>query len=125
MRYAVIGSGSCGNSYIFKTKNSGFVVDNGYSFSEFRRRAEAFGFNIKDIKFIFLTHVHGDHLRGVEALSNKLEIPVFTAENLDVSQWVTKGFFKQVGIIPGQDYCLDDFSFTVFPTFHDAPNSVG
>lgn len=125
MRYAVIGSGSCGNSYIFKTARSCFVVDNGYTFSEFRRRAEVFGFNIKDIKFIFLTHVHGDHLRGVEALSKKLEIPVFTAENLDVSQWVTRGFFKQIGITPGQSYNLDDFSFTVFPTFHDAPDSVG
>ena len=125
MKYAVIGSGSCGNSYIFKTNKSGFVVDNGYSCSEFRRRAEAFGFDIKDIKFIFLTHVHRDHIAGVETLSNKLRIPVFTAENLDVSQWVTKGFFKQIGITPGQTYNLDDFSFTVFPTFHDAPDSVG
>ena len=125
MKYAVIGSGSCGNSYIFKTAESGFVVDNGYSFAEFRRRAEAFGFDIHDIKFIFLTHVHRDHIAGVETLSNKLKIPVFTAENLDISQWVTKGFYKQIGITPGQSYSLDDFSFTVFPTFHDAPDSVG
>ena len=125
MRYAVLGSGSCGNSYIFKTKNSGFVVDNGYSLAEFRRRAEAFGFDIRDVKYIFLTHIHTDHLKGVETLSQKLGIPVFTAENLDVSQWIAKGFCKQIGITPGQSYSLDDFSFTVFPTFHDAPDSVG
>ena len=125
MRYAVIGSGSCGNSYIFKTKKSGFVVDNGYSFSEFRRRAEAFGFNIKDIKYIFLTHIHRDHVAGVETLSNRLGIPVFTAENLDLGEFCRKGFFKRIDITPGQTYSIDDFSFTVFPTFHDAPDSVG
>ena len=125
MRYAVIGSGSCGNSYIFKTKKSGFVVDNGYSFSEFRRRAESFGFNIKDIKYIFLTHIHRDHVAGVETLSNRLGIPVFTAENLDFGEFCRKGFFKRIEITPGQTYSIDDFSFTVFPTFHDAPDSVG
>ncbi len=125
MRYAVLGSGSCGNSYIFKTASSGFVVDNGYSFAEFRRRAEAFGFDVRNIKYIFLTHVHSDHLKGVETLSNKLKIPVFTAENLDLTSCTKKGFFKQVGITPGLSYNLDDFSFTVFPTFHDAPDSVG
>jgi len=124
MRYAVLGSGSCGNSYIFKTKESCFVVDNGYSFSEFRRRTQAFGFDINDIKFIFLTHIHSDHLKGVETLSNRLEIPVFTAENLDLAKWVSRGFFKHVGVTPGLSYSLDDFSFTVFPTFHDAPDSV-
>ena len=125
MRYAVIGSGSCGNSYIFKTNKSCFVVDNGYSFSEFRRRAEAFGFDIRDIKYVFLTHIHRDHVAGVETLSQKLGIPVFTAENLDVSGCVRKGFYKQIGLTPGLSYNLDDFSFTVFPTFHDAPDSVG
>ena len=125
MRYAVLGSGSCGNSYIFKTASSSFVVDNGYSFAEFRRRAEVFGFDISAIKYIFLTHIHRDHIAGVETLSNKLKIPVFTAENLDLTGCTKKGFFKRVGITPGLSYNLDDFSFTVFPTFHDAPDSVG
>ena len=125
MRYAVIGSGSCGNSYIFKTARSCFVVDNGYTFSEFRRRAEVFGFDIRDIKYIFLTHVHTDHIKGVDMLSRKLGIPVITAENLDLSRCVGKGFFQQREVKPCTTYLLDDFSFTVFPTFHDAPNSVG
>jgi phosphoribosyl 1,2-cyclic phosphodiesterase len=124
MRYAVLGSGSCGNSYIFKTARSSFVVDNGYTFSEFRRRAEAFGFDIRDIKYIFLTHIHGDHLKGVEVLSQKLGIPVITAENLDLSKYVFKGFFQHKEMKPDSTYLLDDFSFTMFPTFHDAPNSV-
>ena len=125
MRYAVLGSGSCGNSYIFKTARSCFVVDNGYTFSEFRRRAEVFGFDIRDIKYIFLTHTHTDHLRGVETLSHRLGVPVITAENLDLSKCVGKGFFQQKEVKPSTTYLLDDFSFTVFPTFHDAPNSVG
>ncbi len=125
MRYAVLGSGSCGNSYIFKTARSCFVVDNGYTFSEFRRRAEVFGFDIRDIKYIFLTHIHTDHLKGVELLSHKLGVPVITAENLDLSKCVGKGFFQQKEVKPSTTYLLDDFSFTVFPTFHDAPNSVG
>ena len=39
--------------------------------------------------------------------------------------FVKNGFYRRVDITPGLTYNLDDFSFTVFPTFHDAPNSVG
>ena len=125
MRFAVVGSGSCGNSYIFKTVGSGFVVDNGYSCLEFCRRAKALGFDPSDVKYIFLTHVHRDHIAGVEKLSRKFEIPVFVAEKLYLTGFVKNGFYRRVDITPGLTYNLDDFSFTVFPTFHDAPNSVG
>lgn len=124
-KYAVVGSGSCGNSYIFKTAESGFVVDNGYSFSEFSRRIKSMDFDIRDIRYIFLTHNHKDHISGMEILSRKLQIPVFVAENLDLSGSLKEGFFRTIEVTPGNTYRVDDFTFTVFSTTHDAPCSVG
>lgn len=124
-KYAVIGSGSCGNSYIFKTGSSCFVVDNGYSFSEFSRRAGSMGFDVSSIRYIFLTHNHRDHISGVESLSRKLKIPVFVSEKLDLSDSVKKGFYGRIDVRPGHSYSVDDFSFSVFSTFHDAPAPVG
>ena len=124
-RYAVIGSGSCGNSYIFETDSSCFVVDQGYSFSEFSRRARSMGFDVNKIKYVFVTHNHRDHTCGVEVMSNALRIPVFASREDDFSEVVKKGMFCRVDVNCGETYTLDDFSFTVFKTFHDDPASVG
>jgi len=125
VKFAVVGSGSCGNSFIFKTARSCFVVDNGYSFSEFARRIRTMDFDISDIRYIFLTHIHKDHVSGIETLSRRLEVPVFVAENLDLSSCLKEGFFRTIEVTPGNTYKADDFSFTVFSTCHDAPCSVG
>ena len=119
MRYGIVGTGSSANSYIFEAQSGLYIIDNGFSLKEFKSRVSKLGFNYTDIKGIFLTHNHGDHMKGVSSLSKDLEIPVYAHKFL-------KGdFFKHIKIEPEQHYTLDGMDVMPFELSHDAPNSIG
>ena len=78
LRYAVLGSGSSANSYIFEYNGFGIIIDNGFTCKQAIERATNLGFDTANVKYIFLTHLHDDHFRGIEVLSRKLRAPVVT-----------------------------------------------
>ena len=51
------------NNYILETPAGYLVIDTGYAggFDKFLRRLKAKSIALNDIKYIFLTHAHGDH----------------------------------------------------------------
>lgn len=119
MRYAIVGSGSSANSYIFEAGDNLYVIDNGFSLREFKRRVKELGFDYTKIKAVFLTHIHSDHLKGVGPLSRDLEIPVYT--HLE-----TEGdFYIHKGIEPEKHYKFDGLNIMPFNLSHDAPNAIG
>ena len=118
-RYAIVGSGSSANSYIFEVGNELYVIDNGFSLKQFKIRVAGLGFEYTKIKAVFLTHIHSDHLKGVSKLSWDLEIPVYTHIDTDGD------FFKQVGIEPGKHYKIGNLDIMPFDLSHDAPNALG
>lgn len=123
-RYGVIGSGSKANSYIFSYNDFAVVIDNGYSLRQFSLRAEALGFDVQKIKFIFLTHYHSDHFKGVERLSKKYNIPVVVHERLTGEKFL-QGCENLLHIMEDKEYSVEDFTFFPFRTFHDAAFSLG
>lgn len=119
IRYAVVGSGSSANSYIFEAGEDLYVIDNGFSLKQFKKRVEELGFKYTSIKAIFLTHTHSDHLKGVGALSRDLEIPVYAHMDL------REDFYIHKGIEPHKHYILNDLNIMPFELSHDAENSLG
>ena len=124
LKYAVLGSGSSANSYIFEYRDTSFFVDNGFSCKAAMDRAVSLGFDLSKVQCIFLTHDHHDHFKGVELLSRKVHAPVVTHNQLNLRRKVKKNLYKQIGIEPGRRFSRDDFSFQAFPTSHDAEHSV-
>lgn len=118
MRYAVIGSGSSANSYIFEVGESLYVIDNGFSLKQFKARVAELGFNYTKIKAVFLTHIHSDHSKGIGALSRDLEIPVYAHINVEGD------FYSHIGIEPDQHYIIDELNIMPFELSHDAPDSI-
>ena len=53
------------------------LVDAGISCRETVLRLERSGLSVKNVKAIFISHEHSDHIRGVEVLSRKYRIPVY------------------------------------------------
>lgn len=123
-RYGVIGSGSKANSYIFSYNDFSIVIDNGFSLRQFKLRAAELGFDLDHIKFIFLTHSHSDHVKGVERLSSAYDIPVVVHQRI-TGQSFLKGCKNLLHIIEEKEYVLEDFSFLPFKTYHDAAHSLG
>ena len=104
LKYAVLGSGSSANSYIFEYGDFAIIIDNGFSAKQAVERALMLGFNPENVKYIFLTHSHDDHFRGIEVLSRKLRAPVVMHEKLNVKKKLKTHFYKRRDILPGPFY---------------------
>lgn len=81
MRFASLGSGSEGNSWLFEcglTVNpTRLMVDCGFAVKETVGRLERVGLNPADVDAIVVTHEHGDHIGGVFKFSRKFGTPVY------------------------------------------------
>lgn len=124
-RFAVLGSGSAANGYIFEYNGFSILIDNGYTLTEFRRRMKLLGYNESDLSFIFLTHHHSDHFKGVEPLSLEMNIPVVTHRNMPLEKHCKKKGLQRLDIEPGRDYSFEGMEFRCFETSHDAHSSIG
>lgn len=125
MKYAVLGSGSSANAYVFESGDSSYLFDNGFSCRELTRRAAAAGFDLSRLKYIFLTHVHSDHLKGVASVSRKYAVPVAYHEELPLHDYLAGGIFAGYTMEEGRTYEFGPLSLRPFRTSHDAPYSLG
>ncbi len=125
MRFAVLGSGSNANSYIFEDETFGFLIDNGFSLKEMMYRARELEYDVEKLHFILLTHTHEDHVRGAGQLSRKLGIPVVMHKNTSRKAVRRIDPHSVLEIVPGETYSYGGLSFIPFSTYHDADHSVG
>ena len=130
IRFAVLGSGSSGNSYLFSTDRSSVLVDAGFSLKELRRRAALATLDFETVKGLCLTHMHPDHNRGAGVFARKTGMPVHVHGNLvthSVPEFTALGVPEHLirTFEPGRPFVAGDFVITAFPTSHDSPHSVG
>ncbi|MEO7266302.1 MAG: MBL fold metallo-hydrolase, partial [Ferruginibacter sp.] len=75
-----LNSGSNGNCYYIGNNHEAVLVDAGLSCRETEKRMHRLGLQMKTVKAIFVSHEHGDHIRGVEVLAKKYDLPVFISD---------------------------------------------
>jgi len=71
------------NNYIIKTSKGYIVVDTGYAgnFNRFCKRLKEHGIALEEIKFIFITHAHDDHVGFLnELIRNTDSLPGHTSD---------------------------------------------
>jgi len=72
-----LNSGSNGNCYYIGNDEEAILIDAGLSCRETEKRMHRLGLAINKVKAIFVSHEHGDHIRGLEILSRKHQLPVY------------------------------------------------
>jgi phosphoribosyl 1,2-cyclic phosphodiesterase len=75
-----LNSGSNGNCYYVGNATEAVLVDVGISCRETEIRMKQLGLDIKLVKAIFISHEHGDHIKGVSVLAHKYQLPVYITE---------------------------------------------
>ncbi len=75
-----LNSGSNGNCYYVGNHNDAVLIDVGISCRETERRMKKLELSMKKVKAIFVSHEHGDHIRGVSVLANKYSLPVYITD---------------------------------------------
>ncbi len=77
MKISALASGSNGNCFYINNGDSSIIVDSGISCKQVEKRLNYLGEDPNKIKGIFVTHEHHDHVKGVDVLSRKYNIPIF------------------------------------------------
>jgi len=75
-RFFPLASGSKGNAIFVDTGKTKLLFDCGISMRAIQKRLESINASIDEIDAIIISHEHTDHIRSVETVSNKFNIPV-------------------------------------------------
>jgi|SRR3954466_1820753 phosphoribosyl 1,2-cyclic phosphodiesterase len=117
---ASLNSGSSGNCYYIGNDKDAVLIDVGISCREIERRLKRLDLSIAKIRAIFITHEHSDHIRGVEVLSKKYQLPVYITTStllyskLKIETQLISSFKAYEPI------AIQALSVIAFPKFHDA-----
>lgn len=74
---ASLNSGSNGNCYYIGNDQEAVLIDAGLSCRETEKRMRRLGLPLDRVKAIFISHEHDDHIRGLEILSRRYQLPVY------------------------------------------------
>ena len=74
---ASLNSGSNGNCYYVGNNTDAVLIDAGISCRETEKRMKKLGLSMKTVKAVFVSHEHGDHIKGVSTLANRYSLPVY------------------------------------------------
>lgn len=117
---ASLNSGSNGNCYYIGNDREAVLVDAGIPCRETERRMRRLGLSMSAVKGIFISHEHDDHIRGLEVLSRRYQLPVFiTAPTLQNSRLSLEAHLVRP-FLPHEPVTNGGLSVTAFPKSHDA-----
>ena len=114
-----LNSGSNGNCYYVGNNTDAVLIDVGLSCRETEKRMKKLGLNLQTVKAIFISHEHGDHIKGVSTLANKYNLPVFITDKTAkygprLISHISKTFSAN------QTVSVGSLNITAFTKFHDA-----
>lgn len=122
-----IASSSKGNSTYFGTEAGGILIDAGIGPRILDTSLRAAGHRLSDIKAIFVTHEHTDHISGLRKLTERLHVPVYgsvgTLEAL-IEKDAVSGECELLEICR-RAVTVGGLTVACFPTSHDCAQGLG
>ncbi len=115
-----LNSGSNGNCYYVGNSDEAVLVDAGISCRETEKRMQLLGLSMQRVKAIFISHEHTDHVRGLQGIAEKYQLPVYiTLATLRHSSLLLK---KELVVPLRADTPVNigALCITAFPKYHDA-----
>ncbi|HXI00507.1 MAG TPA: MBL fold metallo-hydrolase [Sphingobacteriaceae bacterium] len=119
-----LNSGSNGNCYYIGNETEAVLVDVGISCREAEKRMSRIGLHMKNVRAIFVSHEHTDHISGIAVMAGKYQIPVYiTHKTLNNSALTLENHL--VRYLNGcEPVTIGGLSITAFPKLHDATEPV-
>jgi phosphoribosyl 1,2-cyclic phosphodiesterase len=128
--FCSLSSGSSGNCYYLGNEFHGILIDAGISAGAIRKFLKGLGIPINSIMGVLVTHNHFDHIKGLEVLTRRNNIPVFTTSTVwdsifapPLEQKISGDCVRKIAL--QTQFHLAGFDIEAFPVFHDAPETVG
>ncbi len=120
IEFASLNSGSNGNCYYVGNQEEAVLIDAGLSCKEIEKRMKQVNISMKKVKAVFISHEHIDHVKGIEVLSKKYDLPVYISAKTKtncrtpIPSNLIKGFFTN------EIYTIGQLQITSFSKSHDA-----
>ncbi len=129
MNLCSIASGSSGNCIYTGTDNTGILIDAGISAKRIEQGLSSIDRDIKEIKGIFVSHEHSDHIKGIGVLARKHHIPIYgtrgTIEAIKHTACLGAIDEELYHVIRAEeDVQIDDLVVKPFRISHDAAEPV-
>lgn len=119
-----LASGSNGNCYYIANDTEAVLIDAGISCRELMRRATRAGIDMALVKAIFISHEHSDHIRGLEAIARKWNLPVYGTEKCLPRCRMERSSHLGVVMHNKETIQVGGLSVTAFAKHHDACDPV-
>src|SRR5688572_2370957 len=115
-----LNSGSNGNCYYIGNNTEAVLIDAGISCRETEKRMKRLGLSMSNLKAIFVSHEHADHINGIRVLSKKYQLPVYITANTlrSAGKILEKDMIRH--FTASQAVNIGKLSIRAFPKFHDA-----
>ncbi|MFH1307757.1 MAG: MBL fold metallo-hydrolase [archaeon] len=88
MKISALSSGSSGNCFYIVKDKEAILIDAGISAKQICFRLASIKESPENLKGIFITHEHSDHIRGADVLSRQLNIPVYATKKTAKSRFL-------------------------------------
>ena len=117
-------SSSKGNSALFRYGQECVLIDAGVSARALNASLQALGTSLYEIRAIFVTHEHSDHIKGLETISKAFSIPIYAPYLC--CRAIRAKCPSAAGLLCSLDGPIElgPFLMQPFPTPHDAEDSV-
>ncbi len=129
MKVCVLASGSKGNATLIQSGETLLLIDAGISFRRLKGLMEANGFDPARLDAVFLSHEHSDHTKGLETLSKrvllKLYTPLKTYQHITEKTTMDITRFMHYPVEPDVPISLNDLTVMPIALSHDSNDSVG
>ncbi len=126
MKFAVLGSGSGGNSTLVEAGGTRILVDAGFSARDLARRLARIEVEPDSLAGIVVTHDHGDHTRGIGVWARRHGTPIFLTER---TRTACRRLFRGGETLRDYDaarpFEIGALLVEPFLTVHDAADPVG
>ncbi len=127
-KFCSLYSSSSGNCTYIGTSSGGILVDMGVSAKRTEEALANIGVDPKDIKAVFVTHEHSDHISGLRVFASRYGMPVFATEGT-LDGMTEAGVFNKskvdAYVMPEKGVEIAGNFIRKFKTPHDSNDSCG
>ncbi len=124
MKVSALASGSSGNCFYIEHKKSAIIVDVGISAKKIIERLASIKRVPSNIKAIFITHEHIDHVRGTDVFARQFNIPIYATKKTIKNSFLCKEDSLIQPIKNNETVKINNLEIKAFPKSHSAADPV-
>lgn len=124
MKVSALASGSSGNCFYIEHEKSAILIDAGISTKRIIERLISIKKYPSNIKAIFITHEHIDHVRGADVFARKFNIPIFATSKTIKNCFLCSDSQLINTIKNNETIKINNLEIKAFPKSHSAEDPV-